>query len=346
MTYELVKALCERGGIPGREGPIVEELKKQLGDFQCETDALGNLLVTVSEPEQGAKTLLYEAHIDRVGLAVAGFTDDGFVRVFKSGGIDPYCLMGAQVEILSLDGAYITGAVGAPFPYPAKPHNSAPASEYKLPEIDAMFVDVGLDDPKSKIKIGAPAYIKARAEKLLDERIAAPALDDRAACAALVLAAQKLAKTGCKNGVKLLFSTREETGGNGAKAGAFENEADYTVAVDVGFAISPDVKKKDASKMGEGPEIDISSVLDERLTEALIETAKANEIPYQTLVLPSRATGTDADGLTICAAGRRTALISIPVRFMHHGRETGDLKDIENTAALLAAFAGEVRSDV
>lgn len=346
MTFELVKALCERGGIPGREAPIVDELKSQLGDFKCEADALGNLLVTVKEPEEGAKTLLYEAHIDRVGLVVAGFTDDGFVRVFKSGGIDPYCLMGAQVEIQTIDGGYITGAVGAPFPYPAKPHNSAPASEYKLPEIDAMYVDTGLNDPKTRIKTGAPAYIKARAEKLLGERIAAPALDDRAACAALVLAARELAKTGCKNGVKLLFSTREETGGQGAKAGAFEHEADYTVAVDVGFAISPDVKKKDASRMGEGLEIDISSVLDESLIEALIETAKANGIPHQTLVLPSRATGTDADELTICAAGRRTALISIPVRYMHHARETGDLKDIENTAALLAAFAREVRSDV
>ena len=346
MTYELIKALCERGGIPGREGPIVEELKGRLSEFKCESDALGNLLVTVKEPETGAKTLLFEAHLDRVGLVVAGFTDDGFVRVFRSGGIDPYCLMGAQLEIQSLDGGYITGAVGVPFPYPAKPHNSAPASEYKLPEIDAMYVDTGLDDPKTKIKIGAPAYIKARAEKLLDGRIAAPALDDRAACAALVLAACELAKTGCKNGVKLLFSTREETGGQGAKAGAFSIEADYTVAVDAGFAISPDVKKKDASRMGEGPEIDISSVLDERLTDALIETARANNIPYQTLVLPSRSTGTDADSLTVCAAGRRTALISIPVRYMHHARETGDLKDIENTALLLAAFAREVRGDV
>ena len=346
MTYQLVKALCERGGIPGREGPIVEELKKRLSDFKCETDALGNLLVTVCEPQAGAKTLLFEAHLDRVGLVVAGFTDDGFVRVFKSGGVDPYCLMGAQVEIQTAEGGYITGAVGAPFPYPAKAHNSAPASEYKLPEIDAMLVDIGLDDPKSEIKIGAPVYIKARAEKLLGERIAAPALDDRAACAALVLAARLLAETKCENGVRLLFSTREETGGQGASTGAFETQADYSVAVDVGFAISPDVKKKDASKMGEGPEIDISSVLDERLSEALIETARANDIPHQTLVLPSRATGTDADSITVCAAGRRTALISIPVRYMHHGCETADLMDIENTAALLAAFAREVRDDV
>lgn len=346
MTFELIKELCECGGISGREAPMVETLRARLSDFECETDALGNLLVTVKAPDEGGKTVLLEAHTDRVGLVVSGFTDDGFVRVFKTGGTDPYCLMGAQLEILSSDGSPVTGAVGAPFPHPAKPHNSAPATEYKLPEIDAMFVDVGLDDPSAHIKIGAPVCFKSRVQRLLGERVAAPALDDRAGCAALVLAAYEFAKNGGENGVKLLFSTREEIGLQGAKTGAFNIEADYAIAIDAGFALSPDVKPKDACVMGEGPEIDISSALDERVTDALIESARANGIPYQTLVQPSRATGTDADAISVCAAGRRTGLVSIPVRFMHTARETADLRDIENAAKLLAAFAREVREDV
>ncbi|MEG0751809.1 MAG: M20/M25/M40 family metallo-hydrolase [Oscillospiraceae bacterium] len=345
MTFELIKTLCECGGIPGREAPVRDKLKELLSDFKCETDALGNLLVTVCEPRKGGISLLFEAHLDRIGLMVGEVGDDGFVRVVKSGGIDRNCIMGTQIEIAAKDGM-ITGAVGAPFPYPAKPHNSAPASEYKLPEIDELFVDTGLSDAKSVIKPGMACYIKAEALKLLDGRVSAPGLDDRAGCAALVLAAFEVKEQATDNGVKLLFSSREETGGQGAKTGAFDSRADMAVAVDVGFAISPDVKAKDGVIMGKGPEIDSSSVLDERLTDALISAAKSGGIPYQELVLPARATGTDADDLTVVASGMRTALLSIPVRFMHHPSETADLADIENTAKLLARFAREVNTDV
>ena len=343
MTYELVKALCECPGIPGRERPIMQEIARQLEGLPCERDALGNMIVTVKEPDEGAKDILFEAHADRIGFVVTGFEKGGFVRIARAGGMDPYCAMGTIVSIETKDGSFIPGAVGAPFPYPAKPHNSAPASEYKIPEFNAMFVDCGLADPAAAINLGASVLIDAHCERLLDSRVAAPALDDRACCAALILAARELQKTGCANGVKLLFSTREETGGQGAKTGSFAIEPDISVALDVGFAISPDVTAKDASKMGGGPEIDLSAMLDEELPFELERIADEHGIKHQRLVLASRSTGTDADELTVSGSGRRTGLISIPIRYMHHGCETADLEDIENTAKLIAAFAREVR---
>lgn len=341
-TYEILKTLCSCSGVPGRERPVMEAIRGMLGEFKCEYDALGGLHVTVREAKEGEKTLLFEAHADRVGLLVTDYLENGFIRVAKAGGADTAALMGAQILIQTRDGGWTTGIVGAPFPYPAKPHNSAPASEYKMPDVTELYVDTGLNDPRETIARGAECLIVGEPMRLNENRVAMPALDDRAGCAALILAAKALADAPLNVGVQLLFSSREEIGGAGAKVGSFKAMPDFAVAVDTGFAVSPDVSDKDGIKMGDGPEIDYSALLDAALYEKMMETAEKEDIPHGTLVLPSRSTGTDADSITTTACGIRTALLSIPIRFMHHPVEVCDLRDVENTAALLAAFAKEV----
>ncbi len=342
-TFELVKTLCECSGIPGRERPVIDAIRGCLTGMPCELDPLGGLHVLVRAPQAGEKTLLLEAHADRVGLVVTDYAENGFVRVAKAGGIDEAALMGSRVRIRARDGEWLPGAIGAPFPYPAKPHNSAPASEYKLPEVPALFVDTGLADPAERIARGAEVLPEGETRRLLGDRVAAPALDNRAGCAALILAARALADKPLNAGVRLLFASREEIGGAGAQAGAFGAAPDYAVVVDTGFAVSPDVPEKDGVKMGGGPEVDFSASLDAGLYEQMLAAAQAHEIPHQPMVLPSRGTGTDADKIATAGRGVRTALLSIPIRFMHHPVETCSLADIENTAVLLAAFAKEVR---
>ncbi|MEG1650232.1 MAG: M20/M25/M40 family metallo-hydrolase [Oscillospiraceae bacterium] len=336
MTFELLKLLCEQNGISGRESSIVNAVKSYLSEFESATDALGNLLVTVKKPERGQKTVLLEAHADRIGLVVTSFLENGFVRVAKAGGIDALTLMGSEILIGGKNAEVIPGVIAAPFPYPAKPHNSAPTSEYKMPEISDMFVDTGLENPKKFIEQGAECVMKGTVQKLIGSRVAAPGLDNRAGCTAIILAAKALAEAELNVGVTLLFSSREEIGGMGAMTGGFGAAPDYAIAVDVGFAISPDVTDKDACEMGKGPEIDISALLDESLTNSIIETAKNKNIPHQLFVAPSRGTGTDADEITVVASGIKTALVSIPLRFMHHPVEVVDIADIESTAMLLA----------
>lgn len=337
---ELLTTLCGAMGIPGREAPVMDIIEKELTDMDCRRDALGNLLVTVHPAAKGEKTLMIEAHADRIGFMVTGFLDDGFVRVTAAGGIDRHTAMGSELIIEGIDGP-VTGIVGAPFPHPAKPHNSAQPSDYTMPEIDALYVDTGLAEPKKRIKIGAQAVFAGRAQLLTGDRVAAPALDNRLSCLALIEAAKRIKAEPPQNGVVMLFSTREESAGKTVSAGAFGVMPDAAIVVDTAFGRSPDTKPEDSSVIGEGPEIAYSGVLDAALTDKVIEITKSKKISCQTIVL-GRTTGTDADNLAVTATGIPTAVVSIPIRYMHHPYETADLSDTRATVSLLVACAGGI----
>lgn len=341
-AYEIIEALCSQKGVSGRESSAVAAAKDILKEYPCEIDALGNLIATVREAQPGEKTVVLEAHIDRIGLMVSYIDDAGFLRVQRAGGTDPHTLMGSELIITGKDGKDVTGVVGLPFPYPAKPHNTVADSEREMPAIDEMFIDTGLAAPLEHVRLGAEVVMKADIFKLLGTRVAAPCLDDRACCASLMLAAQLLKDQELHCGLKLLLSTREEIGGMGAMTGAFPLEADEAIAVDVTTGDAPDVKDEQASYLGKGPQIDIAPILNDALTNRLIDIAKKEEIPYQ-LFVDSRRTGTDADEMTTVGKGIRTGLVSLPIRFMHHPIETLDLADVDATAKLLAAYVKEVR---
>ena len=91
--------------------------------------------------------------------------------------------------------------------------------------------------------------------------------------------------------------------------------------------------------------IGIAPVLDNDMTKALFDTAQRHAIPFQTEVMSGR-TGTNADVIAVSGGGVRTALVSIPLRYMHTPCETVSLADVENTAKLIARYVMEVRTDV
>ena len=69
------------------------------------------------------------------------------------------------------------------------------------------------------------------------------------------------------------------------------------------------------------------------------DTAKELKIPYQLEIMPE-STGTDADALALAPNGSRAGTVSIPLRYMHTPVEVIDIRDVELSAQLLAAFAG------
>ena len=70
---------------------------------------------------------------------------------------------------------------------------------------------------------------------------------------------------------------------------------------------------------------------------SLISLAKEKNIPYQNDVMGGR-TGTNADSINVTGSGVKTALLSVPLRYMHTGSEIISLSDIENTARLIAQY--------
>ncbi len=72
--------------------------------------------------------------------------------------------------------------------------------------------------------------------------------------------------------------------------------------------------------------------------ELLVEAADAEGIPYQ--VEPADGhTWTDADAIHLARAGVPTAVVSVPLRYMHSPNELVDTSDLAACAALVAAFA-------
>ena len=165
------------------------------------------------------------------------------------------------------------------------------------------------------------------------------ALDDRCCVAAVILAAEQISKM--KNlpcNVTIVLSGQEERGGRGAKLAAANEHPDYAIAVDVTFGLAHGEDPSECYVLGKGPAIGISPVLSAELSEALSETARAAGIPHQTEVMPG-TTGTDADALALAPSGCAAGTVSVPLRYMHAPVEVIDITDVEQTAALLAAYA-------
>ena len=112
---------------------------------------------------------------------------------------------------------------------------------------------------------------------------------------------------------------------------------DYAIAVDVGFGNDPYTDKTQTIELEKGPSIGIAPILDREMMKELKTLAKEENIPYQHDVMSGR-TGTNADQINITGGGVKTALLSLPLRYMHTGCEVVNIDDIENTAKLIAAY--------
>jgi putative aminopeptidase FrvX len=98
-----------------------------------------------------------------------------------------------------------------------------------------------------------------------------------------------------------------------------------------------DEKELGRHKFGSGPVLTRGSTLHPLVFEKLREAGEAEGIPF-TVAASSRATGTDADAFHISRGGIPTAVVSVPLRYMHSPVEMVQLDDVDNAAKLIAAF--------
>jgi endoglucanase len=116
------------------------------------------------------------------------------------------------------------------------------------------------------------------------------------------------------------------------------------VAVDVTFGQQHGVSNSDAFPMGKGVTIGVGPNFHPQLVDRLTSTAKEHEVPMSIEPAPGRS-GTDAWAIQVSREGVPTALISIPVRYMHQPVETVAVKDVERAGRLLATFAAGLAAD-
>jgi len=330
---QLLRALCAAEGVAGHE-KAAAEVAARLLSRHCEnvrTDALGSV---VGEKPGKGKRLLLDAHLDQIGMAVTAIEAGGFLRVTPCGGMDIRILAGQEVTVHGREAVY--GVIPATPPHLSK-------KDDKPPEWKDIVIDTGLaaEALESLVSVGTRVSLRTPPARLLGERFTAPALDNRAGVAAILRCLELLeGEEACP--LTVVFSVQEETfGQSGAKAAGFSSEAESAIVVDVSFAMAPGLSSQDAQgKLGGGVMVGFSPALDEGMSEALRRIAGEQDIPYSFEVMGGR-TGTNADSLHGVAAGIPCALLSIPLRNMHSAAEIVDMRDIEATAQLMAAYIRE-----
>lgn len=326
----MLEELIQPDGISGCEDDISQYLSKRLGQYCKEVmvQKCGNVVGLLDDYNQNKKTILLEAHMDRIGLCVTKIEDGGFVRFKALGGVDERILPASEVVIRGSESIY--GVIGA-----VPPHLADSGKKDSCLKLSDMVIDTGYtkEELQSKISVGDPILLKYEFCELLDGRVSSAALDNRAGIASIFACIDMLKGKELPVNVKIAFSVGEELGLNGART-LIDDVPDLAVVIDVTHGKTLDNDELGIFSLGSGVDICRGPNLHYEITNKVIDLAKEYNIPYQVEVA-SASTGTNAWVIQISREGVPCVLLSIPLRYMHTTVETLDTEDINSVSRLL-----------
>ncbi len=325
MMQETLFDVLKPFGPSGCETQIRLKLTEWIRPYVDEiwSDAMNNL-IAVRRGEQGGKRIMLSAHMDTIGYMVLAAEKEGFLRVTSIGGVQP-----AQAAARGV--VFENGAQGVLY--------MEPLGKDK-PSMEKLFVDVGAQSAQEALAIAPIGSVCVHPFQpfLCGERVSAPYMDDRSACAVLLELSRTLQKT--KHEIAFVFSAQEEVGCRGAETAAYALEPDLGIAVDVTPAGgTPKDEPPLPVRVGKGPAIKVKdgySISTPSVRDGLADAARSAAIPFQYEVLPYG--GTDAHAIMLSRGGVPACTLSIPCLYSHSPVETVSLRDLEQSVALLKAY--------
>ncbi len=333
--------LAGEGGPSGFEAPVAQAARKLLDPYMDRTwlDPLGNLVGVRRCGRPGARRLLLDAHLDEIGFLVTGH-EEGFLRFTTLGGVDPRMLPDRELTVLT--DPPLSGVVAC-----LPPHVQSREEMDKSLPVSKLYLDVGLSQAQAqaRVPVGTPAVYRADCAPLGPDLLCGKALDDRACFVLLLDALERLAGEELDVDLYVLGSVREETNSAGAIAAAYGARPDCCVAVDVTHGDSPDAPKEKTFPLGGGPVIGLGPNCTRWMSRRLEAKARELEMPYQVEVMAGNS-GTNGWPLQVSREGVATAVLSVPLRYMHTPIETVHRRDLADTARLLAAFVKGIGEEV
>ncbi len=338
MNKEFLYTLLDNMSVSGHEISLQKKVIEEMRSYCDEilTDYTGNV-ISVLNPEADFKVMLC-GHIDEIGLVLTHILENGLLKVAKVGGIYPRVYPGHQVVVHG----YAKRVIGTVI-------NSKDMGKEDLKDTD-LIIDIGAkdrEDARNYVQEGDPIHLNTYHEEMLNGYLCARAVDDRGG-AFIVLEALKRAKEkGCKIGVYATTTVGEETTTRGAHWASSRVKPNVAIAVDVTYAQDyPGTNPAESGdvQLGKGPVICNGSIANRKVNELMKTCAKENNIPYQMESFMGR-TGTDADRIHFAGEGMVTALLSLPLRYMHSPSEMCHFDDIENSIELLAEFLCKINGD-
>ena len=298
------------------------------------TDTYGTA-VGVINPDAKYKVVI-EGHSDEISWYVNYITDNGLIYVIRNGGSDHQIAPSKWVNIHTKKGI-VQGVFGWPAIHTRK------NGKEEIPKLDNIFIDIGAKDKKEVVKMGIhvgcvityPDTFKV----LNKDKFLCRAIDNRAGGFMIAQVARLISENNIKLpfGLYITNSVQEEVGLRGAEMITQTLNPNLALVTDVCHdTTTPMINKKTEghTEIGKGPVISYAPAVQNNLRERIIETAEKNKIPFQRLA-SSRFTGTDTDAFAYSNGGVASALISLPLRYMHTTVEMVHRKDVENVIKLI-----------
>ncbi|MBY0244129.1 MAG: M42 family metallopeptidase [Sphingobacteriaceae bacterium] len=301
--------------------------------------------VGVINPKADFKVVI-EAHADEISWFVNYITPEGLIYVIRNGGSDHQIAPSKRVNIHTEK-----GMVKAVFGWPAIHTRSGEKEE--TPALKNIFLDCGCTSKEEVEKLGIHVGCVITYEDefmiLNDRYYLGRALDNRIGGFMIAEVARLLKENKVKLpfGLYIVNSVQEEIGLRGAEMIAQRIKPNVAIVTDVTHdTTTPMISKITQGDLacGKGPVVSYAPAVQTNLNKLLIKTAEKNEIPFQRQA-SSRSTGTDTDAFAYSNGGVPSALISLPLRYMHTTVEMVHKEDVDNVIRLIYHSLLNIKND-
>ncbi|WP_166334518.1 M42 family metallopeptidase [Sphingobacterium chungjuense] len=301
--------------------------------------------VGIINPDAPYKVVI-EAHSDEISWFVNYITSDGLIYVIRNGGSDHQIAPSKRVNIHTDN-----GIVKAVFGWPAIHTRSGEKED--APSLKNIFLDCGCtskDEVEALgIHVGSVVTYEDEFMVLNDRYYVGRALDNRAG-GLMIAEVARLLKENKKKlpfGLYIVNSVQEEIGLKGAEMIADYIKPNVAIVTDVTHdTTTPMINKITQGELacGKGPVVSYAPAVQINLNKMLIEVAKEHNIPFQRQA-SSRFTGTDTDAFAYSNGGVPSALISLPLRYMHTTVEMIHKEDVDNVIRLIYEMVLAIQPD-
>ncbi len=300
---------------------------------RIDRDALGNVIAIKCGPE-GAPKVMLSAHCDEVGFLICYIDDNGFLYLQPIGGVDADLLPGRKVVITTSNGM-VEGVIGK------KAIHLIRNEEKKKLEVSDVWLDIAAtskEEAERLVQVGDFVTFAKDSVFYDNETVASPSTDDRIGLLTLIETARRLKDCQLNCTVCFVSSCQEELGARGAKTAADNIRPDIGIAIDVTHATdypTAEVKQSGHICVGKGPVIAMGPNINTAVCCGLKNAARELPVQFEAIARP---TGTDANVIQLSSGGVKTALVSIPCRYMHTPYEVVSIADARCAAQMLANY--------
>lgn len=302
-------------------------------------------VVGIVNPDASYKVII-EAHADEISWFVHYITKDGFIYLRRNGGSDHQIAPSKRVNIFT-DKGIVKGVFGWPAIHVRD------AAKEETPTLKNIFLDLGCKSDKEVeelgVHVGCVVTYDDEFMVLNDRYFVGRALDNRVGGFMIAEVARLLkeSKTKLPFGLYIVNAVQEEVGLNGATMIAHKIKPNAAIVTDVCHDTQTPMMNKITSgdlACGKGPVLSYGPAVHNNLLKVIIDAATKNKIDFQRQAA-SRVTGTDTDAIAFSNDGVPSALISLPLRYMHTTVESVHKDDVENVIKLIIASLKNIKNN-